>query len=295
MLAAVIDRAAPGDPVLLLANGVLLLVLAAGVVMGIRFLLRLNARKGRPWHRGCRVLRGRPVGWMAVVALLAAVFLLQILLLATSLWWLPRIARGPLSEEMVAVLVGGVAMHGVVILLVWMALSFRGASWTRYFGSPAGGGWVLRAGQGVGGYLMALPLVALSAWLWQRGLTAAGIEIVPQEVMRLVLEAEPWWMRGFIILLAVGIAPVAEELFFRGILLPPLSRGVGVVAAVVGSSLLFAAIHIHLAALVPIFVLSLACALAYIHTASLTVPIVLHAVFNGVSVVLFILSHHAAG
>ncbi|MDQ2853520.1 MAG: CPBP family intramembrane metalloprotease [Chloroflexota bacterium] len=87
-----------------------------------------------------------------------------------------------------------------------------------------------------------------------------------------------------IVVAFVLVAPVAEELFFRGVVYNAWLRERGPRAAVVGSAALFAAIHASLYSLVPIFVLGVALALVYRSTRSLPASMAMHAGFNAISV-----------
>jgi len=91
---------------------------------------------------------------------------------------------------------------------------------------------------------------------------------------------DPWLLVAAI----VGFAPIAEELFFRGIVFNAWLREAGRVPAYIGSAALFALIHLSLASLLPIFLLGLALAWAYERTGTLLVPIVMHATVNAISV-----------
>jgi membrane protease YdiL (CAAX protease family) len=91
---------------------------------------------------------------------------------------------------------------------------------------------------------------------------------------------DPW----LVVVAIVFFAPVAEELFFRGIVFNAWLREAGRVWAYVGSAALFAVIHLSLASLLPIFLLGLALAWVYQRTGSLLAPIVMHATVNGISV-----------
>ena len=79
-------------------------------------------------------------------------------------------------------------------------------------------------------------------------------------------------------------APIAEELFFRGIVFNAWLREAGRIWAYVGSAALFAAIHVSLESLLPIFLLGLALAWVYERTGNLLAPITMHATVNGISV-----------
>ncbi len=91
---------------------------------------------------------------------------------------------------------------------------------------------------------------------------------------------DPW-----LVVIAIAIfAPIAEELFFRGIVFNAWLRESGRVPAYVGSAALFAVIHLSLASFLPIFLLGIALAWVYERTGNLLAPIVMHATVNGISV-----------
>jgi len=89
--------------------------------------------------------------------------------------------------------------------------------------------------------------------------------------------------RIWIILLAVTVAPLAEEFFFRfflyGVVKRYFGRGVGIVA----SALLFAAVHAHLPSFAPLFVLGVCFAIAYEWSGSILVSMTMHALFNALA------------
>ena len=80
------------------------------------------------------------------------------------------------------------------------------------------------------------------------------------------------------------VAPVAEELFFRGVVFNAWLRERGPRVALYGSAALFAAIHTNLFSLAPIFALGVALALLYRSTRSLPAAMAMHAGFNAISV-----------
>ncbi len=115
-----------------------------------------------------------------------------------------------------------------------------------------------------------------------------GVKVAPQEVlMQLDLRGA-----GFILALIVVavIAPVAEELFFRGFLYAGLRKRAGVVGAMLISSVFFTALHLSIGLFIPIFVLGLFLAWLYEYTGSLYPGIFLHAANNGIALaILFVL------
>ncbi len=113
---------------------------------------------------------------------------------------------------------------------------------------------------------------------------ALGVRIPPQEVlMRLDLEGA-----GIVWTLAVVavLAPVAEEVFFRGFLYGGLRRRVGVGAAMLLSTVFFTALHLSIGLFIPILVLGLFLAWLYEHTGSLYPGILLHAANNALALLL---------
>lgn len=136
-------------------------------------------------------------------------------------------------------------------------------------------------------YLAALPAVVATAVAWRGILDGLGVPSDPQTLVELVQSGRlsPQAVL-YLSILAVTVAPVTEEVLFRGLLLPLLARHYGPGQAVVAVSLMFACVHFNAASLAPLFVIAAAFALAYLWTGSLLTPIVMHALFNGVNLLL---------
>lgn len=89
-------------------------------------------------------------------------------------------------------------------------------------------------------------------------------------------------------LAAVVVAPFAEEIFFRGVLLPALARLGTVRGGLAIQALLFGAIHVvgdlHTWPLaIPLAVVGWICGWLYLRTGSLAVPVLAHATFNAIN------------
>jgi membrane protease YdiL (CAAX protease family) len=91
-------------------------------------------------------------------------------------------------------------------------------------------------------------------------------------------------------IVAVGIlAPIGEELFFRGVAFNGWEREYGARRAIIGSALLFAAIHLvdgAWLAFAPILVVGLVLGIVYARTRSLPITIGIHGSFNLISIAL---------
>lgn len=177
-------------------------------------------------------------------------------------------------------------LAGLTALLA--CLRFRGVSWTTAFGNPS---IPLRRHLGIGAvfYLAILPLVAFSSLVYQGILSVNGYPPSIQEVAILLAQDHPVCVRFYLILLAIGLAPIFEECIFRGIALPLMARAIGTGPAILFTSALFAGIHCHLPSFVPLCVVAVGFSLGYLYSGSLWVPITMHALFNGVNVVLLTL------
>lgn len=87
---------------------------------------------------------------------------------------------------------------------------------------------------------------------------------------------------------AALIAPFTEEVCFRGFLYNILKKHATPWAAAIGSSFVFAAIHTSLPQLLPLFIFALVQCWAYEKARRLTLPITIHAVFNGLTILAFL-------
>jgi hypothetical protein len=195
-----------------------------------------------------------------------------------------RAARG-LREESVAVVVQSLLFHWAGLALIAASLARRRLPWSAAFGLRARG-LGRRARQGLVCLLAAMPPLLFYTLLYHLALELSGKDLTLQDVAFTISGETSPWMRGYFVLLAVVVAPVFEEMLFRGIVLPALVQRFGLGLSVAAVSALFALIHGHVPSMVPLFVLSVALCLAYTWTGSLAVPMVMHAAFNSVTVTL---------
>ena len=94
---------------------------------------------------------------------------------------------------------------------------------------------------------------------------------------------------------AVVLAPIAEELLFRGLLFTALLRRRSVHVAALVSSIVFAVVHVEVAASQPLALIGLTfvgvvLAIAHERTGSLLVPVVIHATHNAVTIAAVVLT-----
>ncbi len=93
-----------------------------------------------------------------------------------------------------------------------------------------------------------------------------------------------------IVVAGVVVAPICEELIFRGYFYPAAKRFLGPNLGGVLTAALFAISHVNLASLPGLMVLALCFIIAYESTGSLFVPMAMHAFFNGANLLMLYLS-----
>jgi membrane protease YdiL (CAAX protease family) len=134
-------------------------------------------------------------------------------------------------------------------------------------------------------YFRFLPLVMLImlGWTLLLGFAAESGWIPPAEPQLLVTVfafADDWLARLAFFFLAVVLAPVAEELFFRGVIYRFFKAKIGMTLAMLLSAVLFALVHNSLHAFVGLVVLGVLLARLYESTGDIRVPMLFHAAFN---------------
>ena len=130
--------------------------------------------------------------------------------------------------------------------------------------------------------LAGTPLILLAEVLTQN---AFGGGSSRQEIVDLFTSSHTVTQRVMIIILAVVIAPMAEEFIFRFFIHGVLRRYFGIAIALIFNSLLFAAAHTHLPSIAPLFVLGGCFTLAYEWSGSILVSMGMHALFNSIQLI----------
>ncbi|MEX2579926.1 MAG: CPBP family intramembrane glutamic endopeptidase [Verrucomicrobiales bacterium] len=115
-------------------------------------------------------------------------------------------------------------------------------------------------------------------------------ELDVQDPVRTFQESKSNIHLGLSILTACVVAPVVEELLFRGYMYGVVKRFTGPVFSAVVIGALFAVVHGNLPALLPLWGFSIMLCAAYEITRCLWVPIGMHALFNGANIVLMLVA-----
>jgi membrane protease YdiL (CAAX protease family) len=141
---------------------------------------------------------------------------------------------------------------------------------------------------GLGLVLISMVLALLSSQL----IHALGDQVEPQKLVTLIAEEsakqENIGTLIFFVVMAVAVAPIAEEILFRGILYPAIKQVGHPRLAVIGTALLFALFHVNLLTFASLTVVALGLIALYELTDNLLAPITAHAVFNASNVIMLI-------
>ena len=133
---------------------------------------------------------------------------------------------------------------------------------------------------GLFGYLAVFPWLFILLWLVVEVARWLGFQPPLEMIQELVFEDNRTSVLVLTTLLACVIGPVAEELFFRGIVYTALRQRMPRLVAMLVSGALFSLIHTSLVGFLPIMVLG--CLLAYLYerTGSLASPLAVHMLHN---------------
>jgi membrane protease YdiL (CAAX protease family) len=144
---------------------------------------------------------------------------------------------------------------------------------------------------GIGGYLIAIPLVILVSLINQQIWQGQGGS---NPLLMLALESQDRVALAILFITAAVAAPGFEEIMFRGFLLPSLTKYVPVWAAIGISSFVFALAHLNLSEVLPLATLGVILGMVYTRSRNLLASMLLHSLWNsGTLLSLFILGSGA--
>ena len=202
---------------------------------------------------------------------------------------LVALARGPVDPKappsVARILISALTFQGAAIVLTWRFLREHQTGWQAGFGfsneSLKAIGWgVLFVGLflplGWGLQMASIKAMNLFGWEYSEQLALVALRNSGSPAQLIVL--------GIVTIL---LAPLAEELLFRGVLYPAVKQFGFPRIAFWGTAALFGAIHLSLAIFLPLTVLALLLNWLYEKTDNLLAPIAAHVTFNAINFTLF--------
>ncbi|MGF1601902.1 MAG: lysostaphin resistance A-like protein [Thermosynechococcaceae cyanobacterium] len=145
---------------------------------------------------------------------------------------------------------------------------------------------------GLSGYLAALPLVVVISLLNQKLLQNQG---GGNPLLEIILNSHDSFSMGLLLFMVAVLAPLFEEILFRGFFLTSLTRYLPTWGAIGLSGLVFAIAHLNLSDILPLTVLG--CMLGFVYTRSrnLLASMLLHGLWNSGSFLGLILLGSSVG
>lgn len=134
--------------------------------------------------------------------------------------------------------------------------------------------WIL---WGVGGYLVALPLVIVVSLINQRLLEQGG---GANPLLEIILRSQDNFTIAILFLMVAVLAPVFEETLFRGFFLTSLTRYLPTWGAILASGILFAVAHLNLSDILPLTALGIVLGVVYTRSRNLLASMLLHSIWN---------------
>ncbi len=165
----------------------------------------------------------------------------------------------------------GLAESLLLLPVWWLAVHKYGVGWSA-LGLRSFRGWTLGLGCG----LMIISFVF--NFFYAMVLAQFDLRAQPNLIPVFANLSSPWWL----LLAGIVVAPIVEEIFFRGFVFAGLAGRYGWLKAGLISAALFSVIHLQPLALPPIFILGFIFALLYQRSGSIWPAILMHLSTNAV-------------
>ena len=195
------------------------------------------------------------------------------------------------DREFYRFLPGTVGLHVAPLLLAHFFLRENGVAWGEFMGTRR---------PGLGRLVLISVVIALVVAPAAQKLNELSAHVItalqsrPAEMQPSMKVLEISYTLGKRIIFsfaAIVLAPIAEEIMFRGVLYATVKEMGFPRLALFGSALLFAAIHGSKMTLVPLTFFAIIQALLYERTGRLLAPIVTHATFNAANIATYFWMH----
>lgn len=197
------------------------------------------------------------------------------------------------TANIVTLFLSSLVLYSILLVPMWLLVT------RRYGGDAAslgfnrenlGSGLKWGFGLGVPVIAVAIAAIPLAKWLYTEGYRSVYHKSpsIPPGLGPTDPGSNPGLWFLFVVAIVV-LAPVAEEIFFRGYLYPSLRNKLGIFFAVLVNGILFSAAHFDLLGFLPRFILGCGLALIYERSRNISGPICAHALYNGTLIILSLL------
>lgn len=205
--------------------------------------------------------------------------ILLLILIDVGLLVLSRLGqRGDIAQNWTLILVQLVYLLPVVIIFAWRRIPWRALGFGKFDWGTLG--------IGCGLLVVSYGFIFIHNLL----LMVLGYDTQGDEIIKLfeLLETPVWFF-----LVGAVLAPLVEEIFFRGFLFQGFRARYGWVSSMLLSSAIFAIAHLDPASLIPTFILGNLLAYLYHRTNSVWPGVIMHVLVNtfGLGFVYFVSQH----
>ena len=130
------------------------------------------------------------------------------------------------------------------------------------------------------GWLMIIPIVLLVSLIMN---SLIDNQNGSNPLLEIVLNNKNYLSFFILFLTTTLLAPLFEEIIFRGVLLPILSRDFGIFLGISVSAFIFALAHLSISEMPPLFVLGIGLGITRILSGSLLSSVLMHSLWNGLT------------
>ena len=132
--------------------------------------------------------------------------------------------------------------------------------------------------QGFKGWLMIIPFVLLVSLIMNLLISNQNGS---NPLLEIVLNNNNYLAFTLLFLTTTFLAPLFEEVIFRGVLLPILSREFGIILGITISAFIFALAHLSISEMPPLFILGIGLGFTRLISGRLFSSVIMHSLWNG--------------
>ncbi|MFL2880582.1 CPBP family intramembrane glutamic endopeptidase [uncultured Prochlorococcus sp.] len=134
--------------------------------------------------------------------------------------------------------------------------------------------------QGFKGFLMIIPFVLLVSLIMN---LLVDNQNGSNPLLEIVLNSNNYLSFLLLFLTTTFLAPIFEEVIFRGVLLPILSREFGIILGITISAFIFALAHLSIGEMIPLFTLGIGLGTTRLISGRLSSSVIMHSLWNGMT------------
>jgi len=134
--------------------------------------------------------------------------------------------------------------------------------------------------QGFKGFLMIIPFVLLVSLINN---LLINNQNGSNPLLEIVLNNNNYFSFILLFLTTTFLAPLFEEVIFRGVLLPILSREFGIILGIAISAFIFALAHLSFSEMIPLFTLGIGLGITRCISGRLSSSVIMHSLWNGMT------------